>query len=92
MPMQLTPTRTQTGEAALIIGVAPEACDAVALMRNFKRHFPQEWRQVNYEIIPPTPQDNQDNQAIVNGHPSRFDGSSVNGSGNASNDAANKAA
>lgn len=55
MAIQLIPTRTREGQAILAIQPMPEACDVLGMMRNLKKSFPKEWRQVNYEIIAPVP-------------------------------------
>jgi hypothetical protein len=57
MPMQITPTRAPNGQALVVVQVAPEAADAIDILRKFKKEFPAEWRQVNYEIMPAKPAD-----------------------------------
>lgn len=60
MAMQIIPRRhPQTKQPLIIIQAAPEAADAVGLMRNLKRSFPKEWRQVNYEIIQAAPEESE---------------------------------
>jgi hypothetical protein len=51
----LVPARTKDGVGIIQVQVSPELLVATDLLRNMKKAFPQEWRQINYEILPPTP-------------------------------------
>lgn len=54
--MNLTPNRTPEGRPLVVISVASEAADAIGVMRNLKKAFPQEFRAIALEIDAPEQQ------------------------------------